>query len=393
MNISWFNALLLSSCLYLSACSTSVREPPPLMLANHSTFNRIMVETQQDIFKLNKNITTELDTHLTSKRNVQHLANSILSFLLKNGDNSLTYQSGATLSASQTYQNLNANCLSLSILAYSLADYLGVKARFQKVHIPEYWAMTKGVNLLTGHINLSIENTSIHSLPATMIYQRDKHLTIDFDPNIRKQHFKTSPISKAFVTAMFYNNKGALALVNKNYNLAYSYFSAAVEAAPLYSAGWGNLGIVFRQLNYLKEAEQAYNYALLLDKNNHTAMGNLAVLYTLSNRAQKGQRILKQLNEKRQANPYYHISLGNTELALKNYMLALKHFKTAYKLDAHLHESYFGLARAYYLTGNITLAKKYMQLAGVNAEFNHDKTRYKNKLNVLKNITASLSRE
>ena len=391
MNISCFNVLLLSSCLYLSVCNTTVREPPPLALANHPTFNRISVETELEIFKLDKTITSQLDAHLTSKRSAHYLANSILSFLLKNGDNSLTYQSGATLSASQTYANLNANCLSLSILAYSLADYLGIKTRFQKVHIPEYWAMNKGVNLLTGHINLSIDNALMQTIPATMVYQRDKQLTIDFDPNIRKQRFKTSPISKEFVTAMFYNNKGAQALVNKNYNLAYSYFSAAVEAAPLYSGGWGNLGIVFRQLNYLKEAEQAYNYALLLDKNNHTAIGNLAVLYTLSNRAKQGQQMLKQLNKKRQANPYYHISLGNSELVLKNYSQAIKHFKSAYKIDAKLHESHFGLARAYYFTGNIKQATHYMRLAGINAEFNYDKARYRNKLKALKNATASLS--
>lgn len=393
MDIFCYNAFLLSCCLYLSGCSSTIGEPPPLYLANSPAFNLIEVETEQAIFKLDKNLTSQLDAHLISKRSAHYVANSILRFLLKNGDSSLTYQSGATLTASQTYANLNANCLSLSILAYSLADYLGIKARFQKVHIPEYWAINKGVNLLTGHINLSIDNELMQNIPATMVYQRDKYLTIDFDPNIRKQRFKTSLLSKEVVTAMFYNNKGALALVNKQYNLAFSYFSAAVKVAPSFSGGWGNLGIVFRQLNYLNEAELAYNYAIALDKNNHTALGNLAVLYTLSNRQQKGQQILKQLDNKRRLNPYYHVSLGNSELALKNYTLALKHFKTAYNLDSHLHESHFGLARAYYLTGNITLAKKHMQLAGLKAEFSHDKARYKNKLSVLKNATASLSRD
>ena len=78
----------------------------------------------------------------------------LLHFLLENGDASLSYQSGATLTANQAYENLNANCLSLSILAYSLADYLGLEGQFQKVHIPEYWALDNGFNLLTGHINL-----------------------------------------------------------------------------------------------------------------------------------------------------------------------------------------------------------------------------------------------
>ena len=84
MNISCFNVLLLSSCLYLSVCNTTVREPPPLALANHPTFNRISVETELEIFKLDKTITSQLDAHLTSKRSAHYLANSILSFLLKN---------------------------------------------------------------------------------------------------------------------------------------------------------------------------------------------------------------------------------------------------------------------------------------------------------------------
>jgi len=83
-----------------------------------------------------------------------------LSFLLRNGDNLLSDQSEVTLTAAQTIKNLKSNCLSNSILAYSLAHYFGIKAQFNNIHIPKYWALKNGFNLLTGHINLSI-NTAI----------------------------------------------------------------------------------------------------------------------------------------------------------------------------------------------------------------------------------------
>ncbi|WFO18454.1 hypothetical protein ATS73_009730 [Pseudoalteromonas sp. H100] len=92
---------------------------------------------------------------------------------------------------------------------------------------------------------------------------------------------------------MFYNNKGAIALVNKQYDLAYNYFRNAVKVDSSFSAGWGNLGVLFRQLNYLAEAEQAYTHAILLNQNNNTAQGNLAALYQLTGRSKLGTDILK----------------------------------------------------------------------------------------------------
>ncbi|MFM9587671.1 hypothetical protein, partial [Streptomyces caniscabiei] len=79
-----------------------------------------------------------LTTAFPAKKRNLRSTRKLLQFLLDNGDASLSYQSGATLIANQAYQNLNANCLSLSILAYSMADFLGMHSQFQQVHIPEY---------------------------------------------------------------------------------------------------------------------------------------------------------------------------------------------------------------------------------------------------------------
>lgn len=156
---------------------------------------------------------------------------------------------------------------------------------------------------------------------------------------------------------MFYNNKGATALINKQYELAYSYFNAATKVAPNFSVAWGNLGVLFKQFNYLNEAEQAYNYALHLDKNNNTAQGNLAMLYLLTEREIQGTQILNQLDKQRQSNPYYHISLGNTEYVHKYYAKALKHFKKAYTLSPHTSRKSFWLGASLLSVGRYKASK------------------------------------
>ncbi|MCK8135373.1 hypothetical protein LOC50_03395 [Pseudoalteromonas sp. SCSIO 43095] len=160
----------------LCACSTtdnaniSVPIPtitPPMQLQQQ------LVESEQQIFQHDDGLKQQLNAYVQSSKSVDEITYSVLSFLLTNGDNSLSYQSTSTQTASQSYQNLNANCLSLSILAYSLAKHLGLKARFQKVHIAEYWSLNQGFNLLTGHINLAIDNKT-KLKDSSLVYQRNK---------------------------------------------------------------------------------------------------------------------------------------------------------------------------------------------------------------------------
>ena len=55
----------------------------------------------------------------------------------------------------------------------------------------------------------------------TIIYPGSRSLVIDFDPNSRQEAFKTSNINKARITAMFYNNKGAAAMLKHDYDTCF----------------------------------------------------------------------------------------------------------------------------------------------------------------------------
>ncbi len=382
---------LLAACLLsLSACSTTdnanISVPIPI-IAPPMQLQQQLVESEQQIFQLDHSLKQQLSAYVQTRKSADEIAYSVLSFLLTNGDNSLSYQSTSTQTASQSYQNLNANCLSLSILAYSLAEHLGLKARFQKVHIPEYWALNQGFNLLTGHINLAIDNKT-KLKDSSLVYQRNQRLIIDFDPNSRQARFATSSLSKKRVTAMFYNNKGSEALVNKQFDLAYSYFKAAINTDSSFSASWGNLGVLFKQLGDLKQAEQMYRYAIALNADNNTAQGNLALLYKLTDRVAEGDKLLAELDRKRQTNPYYHISLGNSDYVSGDYTNAISHYKKANAMSPTLHESHFGLARSYFELNNITKAEFHLRKARKKADFVHEIQRYDNKLIALKSLTA-----
>ena len=381
-----------SSFCLLTACSSTenTTAPPPLALVQSNTFTQTSVETQQEIFALSKHVKQQLDSTFPKDGRSLQSTKGLLRFLLQNGDASLSYQSGATLTANQAYENLNANCLSLSILAYSLADYLGLEGQFQKVHIPEYWALDNGFNLLTGHINLKVSESTKQVLNRKVIYPQERSLVIDFDPNSRQEAFKTSNINKARITAMFYNNKGAAAMLKHDYDTAFSYYKAAVDIDSNYSGAWGNLGVLFRLTSDYQSAETAYQYAISLDPDNNTALGNLARLYNLTDRKEQGQAILAMLDKKRRANPYYHISLGNDAYTTSRYQDAIKHYKKARDLNSTLHDTDFGLARTYYQLGDLKLAKKYLTMANNKADFDHDKQRYESKLQALRSHTAKL---
>ncbi|NOU49667.1 hypothetical protein HG263_03845 [Pseudoalteromonas sp. JBTF-M23] len=382
--------ILLVNTFFLTGCNSTQNDiKVNQSLANNAFFEEQKVETLNDVFRLDSKITSKLTSYFNDGPPHLSQAQALMQFLVDNGEASLAYQSNANLTASEAFDNLNANCLSLSILAYSLSEFLGFDAQFQRVHIPEYWDQTQGYSLLTGHVNLVVSETNRSLGAAHVLYSKPKSITIDFDPNSREQKFPVSNISKQRILSMFYSNKGAMALIDKDFNMAYSYFKAAINADPNYSGAWGNLGIVFRVTGFEYQAEQVYQQALALNPENSNVLGNLALLFKLTDRDAAGDQILARLDEKRKNNPYYQIVKGNEAIAANKLSDALAYFRQAKKLDSRLHDSYFGMAKVYFLRGEIELTKLYLSKAYEYSDFAHDRARYQGKLQWLQAVAKN----
>jgi Flp pilus assembly protein TadD len=270
----------------------------------------------------------------------------------------------------------------MSIMTYALATEAGFDVDFQEIMIPEYWTRRAGFSLLNGHINLNM--LAPHD-PNVFVFNTRSY-QVDFDPQSSRRGLPKKVVSKENIVSMFYNNKGADAVLRKDYVSAYAYFRAALLLQPSFHSAWINLGILYRLSHYFPQAESAYHHALVLKSDSLTALENLAYLYTVTGRNEEATEILAKVEEQRNSNPYYHVNLGEQEMEQKHWDQALAHFRKALSLDRGKHEVYFGLARVYFEIGELQQSERYLKQAKNTANNKQDEQRYQSKLEFLSSL-------
>jgi tetratricopeptide (TPR) repeat protein len=373
---------LLAAC-WLTACQTA----PHISQQTGQLFydeafadaSNITIETQQQVFALDQDgkdyVRATIGGYDDPIEKMETLAHSIFNRL----DFNLLYRGDANTIASETFRNRAANCLSLSIMTYALAREAGFGVRFQDIDIPEFWTRRDGISLLNGHVNLQIVPRSSN----TAIYFKTQGYQVDFDPQAIKAHFPKKYISKQLVLAMFYNNKGADALLQHDFDSAFAYFSAALKLEPEFVSGWVNLGFLYRLKGLYAGAERVYSHALNMAPDNLTGWENLAYLYTYTGRADEADVILARVERKRQDNPFYHLDLGEREFDKGNWEIALDHFRRALALNNRHAEIFFALAKTYYQLGEEQRTRHYLKMAKRTAHSLNEKDKYQGKMDLL----------
>ena len=172
-----------------------------------------------------------------SERTKHNKAMKLIRHIFSDNNVGLAYQSNANLTASETYQSKTANCMSLTIMAYAMAKASGLDVVFQDVQVPEYWVRNGQYNLLTGHVNLLIPGVKSRD-PNVSVVWGGADIELILILSLKRKRFPKKKVSINTVAAMFYNNKGAQALVESDYDTAYRYFAQAVKTAPNFAAGW-----------------------------------------------------------------------------------------------------------------------------------------------------------
>lgn len=344
------------------------------------SLDEVKIETEEEIFQLDDEMRSLVKSKLQNDLSAPKKARILLEYLFDEKNIALAYHGNANLTAKETYHRRIANCMSLTILAYALANEAGMNINFQEVSVPEYWVRNGQYNLLTGHVNLLVldEKSS-----RSRIIWGETATKIDFDPFVSKKRFPSKNISKNTIVAMFYNNKGSDALVNDNYSLAYQYLKHATITDPKFSVAWGNLGILYKLMGHYEQAELAYIRAINLQHNNLTALANLALLFNNQGRENEATTINSYIHKLRVENPYYHALLADEAYFNQDYPLAVKHYKKAIKLDNTEDEFYFGLSKVYYQQGELLLAKKAIANAVNFTQIQKTKKQYIAKLNFL----------
>lgn len=375
--------------LVLSACQQLPATQDPLfastLLLQDSEFKPVetKVETEEEIFALPPAVIALARQQVLPNEYADGRSLALLTFIFGNDNVPLEYVNSATLIASETYARKEANCLSLTILAYSLAQHLGFEAHFQDVEVPEYWVTRSGNSMLNGHVNLMIYPGKIRDAGQYVVLLRGNGYLIDFDMVPERARQQAKRISKQAIVAMFYNNKAADAIAIGDYDVAYHYLKAAVTTAPQLAQNWNNLAVLYRKKELLSLAEQVYLHSLQLEPEHTNTMSNLAMLYAMTGREQEAAVLEEKVEKKRRTNPYYFIMQGNEALEFQAADDAIQHFRRSLKLQPHVPEAYFGLARSYLLKQDLAKASYYLQAAKRYTDSATEQRRYQYKLDML----------
>ena len=345
------------------------------------TNNKQRIETEDQIFYLTPEIKTLIRNEVDTKKPFHSAVHELIDVIFSKEQIGLAYLNSASLTASETYLNKQANCLSLTILAYAIADELNISAKFQLIQVPEYWINNSGYNLLAGHVNVILSDNVQKELSGFIV--KPDTVTIDFDPYTRKKSFPTSNLNKKEVIAYFYTNKAAQAIINNEHSLAYAYLKEATSLSPKYSSAWGNLGVLYKFMGEYELAIASYERAITLKTNNYTAINNLSFAFDSVGRTNEAVVIRKKLHNARINNPYYHALLGNKAYSKLQFKKAESHFKQAILLDSSEHEFHFGLAKSFSAQNKLTLASKTLEKAIKVSPFYDVDQRYLAKLNFL----------
>lgn len=379
-----FSLLLLAACVTPPQTTTAV----PLELLQHQAFkpSPAEIETPAQIFSLPAAVVQDVRHKVLRYDRAYDRQLALLKYIFHDVDRDiLEYVNDATLTASETLQLRVANCLSLTILAASLAEAVGFTVDFQDVAVPEYWISRSGSSVLNGHVNIKLTSTLLSVNQQGLFYQPESYL-IDFDRGSGQMLQKAKSVSRETIIAMFYNNKAADAILLQHYDVAFKYLQAALTLTSMQAEIWNNLAVLYRKKEMLAEAEQSYQYSLQLDPDNNNTLANLAMLYEKTERVALAKKLNQQVVSRRLKNPYYFVMLGNEALDLGMQQQALSEFSKALKLQPKTTEAHFGMAQSYLALGNYQQAKKHLRFAG---EYTEDKVlqrRYQTKLGLLNAI-------
>ena len=375
-----------------AGCSLTVQNElntePRQYLADHlfTAIPEQSIETEQQIFALPDAVYHDMLRMVRPLNSSREKADALLNYIFFLKGKRISYETNATLTASETLARQQANCLSLTILAYSLASVAEMNVLFQDVIIPEYWTHVQGVSLLSGHVNLKLTGSGAKTSRGAANYEQFSYV-IDFDLETNKSHFPVRILKKPQIIAMFYNNKAAQFMIEKDYDHAFAYLKAAILTDPNSSESWNNLAVLYRSIRHFDLAEDAYKLALKLDPESTNVKSNLALLYMLTGETEKAEALQRVVYIQRLDNPYYHIMLGNEAMQMSDHQQAIKHFRYSLKLNKKASEALAGLAKAHYQLGHAEAARHYLLQAKKHAPSMQERGRYQSKLDSL--MTAS----
>ncbi len=359
--IGW-NALVLLATSTV-APAPPVAAPPPL-----PTPAEVMAIPAEAREELRRRIT---DTTYAPEKRLQKLVELVFE---QNGVG-LQYDTEATLTVAETWRQRRANCLSFTLLFVALAREIGLEANMQEVGQVVTWYQEQGMIFNAGHVNVGMR-------------VEGRRATLDLDSNVLYDRRGPRQISDQRALAHFYNNRGAEQLAAQDPDGARRYFLMALAMDARFVAAWSNLGVLDARRDDVAAAARDFDTALSINPAHAPSLHNATRLYERIGDTRRAAQLLRRLEHTRQRDPFYQFMQGVAAERSGDYALAVDYYRHAVRLHNSAHQFHFGLARAYFLSGNNRLAEREMSKARALGGSDQTRAVYQSKLDAIRRLSG-----
>ena len=346
------------SLIVLAGCAAAPRAPLPAhLLWQDQAFDydaALVSVSKRDLFQLEAELLAKLDDPRIQDSSAQYRLNRLVSLLFGSETKNFPYSGGHSTVAAETWRRKRGDCLSLTVLTYSLAKALGLSVQMQEVRVPDVFDRRGSVEFLNRHVNVLIRNVGLlHFQDGSM---RSGNVIIDFEPQIGSRR-EGLALSDDGILSRFYNNIAAEYLAQGDLTRAYAHFKAAILADPGYSPSYSNLAQLYERRGLLQNAEQLLLHAVALNEDADIALRSLHQLLVSQGRESEASKYTEILRARQDKDPYYWLGVGLDHLQRGNNKKAVSALEHAQALTSGFQEVHRYLAIAYWRAGKQPQAK------------------------------------
>jgi Tfp pilus assembly protein PilF len=201
----------------------------------------------------------------------------------------------------------------------------------------------------------------LHQMETGGFVMRRAGLLVDYFPSDGDRFVKN--LSLAQYQAMYYNNLASEAIAREDYSTAYWLLRKVIELTPENTGAINSMAVLYRRVGNPDKSEEIYKYAIIHLPDKASLLRNYRVLLLGQERFEEAEKINRSLAELNEPNPFDWLQAGQDAYNSGDFRDAISYYEKAVKIAPYLHESYAGMARAHYMLGNKTSAKRELKKA------------------------------
>jgi|KBSSwiStaDraftv2_1062776.scaffolds.fasta_scaffold08374_9 tetratricopeptide (TPR) repeat protein len=343
----------------LSACASTPPPQPAPLLADHLFAAPTERVGTDDVLKMSDAMRRYLAVDIADQIRIKGAQAGLVDALYRRAQLKLEYDAATTKTAAEAFEARSGNCLSLVLMTAALAHELELSVRYQSAYLEETWSRNGNLLFASGHVNITLGRRMIDA--GT---NRDYNpWTIDFLPAEEIRSMRVRDIDESTVLAMYANNRAAEALARGKLNDAYAWAAEAMRKDPTFLNSYNTLGVVYLRHDHPAQAERVFRYVLEREPKNTRALANLAEAYTRLARPADAEATRTRLAAIETVAPFHFFNLGLDAAKRSDWRTARDLFAREVARADYNHEFHFWLGLADWQLGDVTQARKHLQLA------------------------------